>query len=253
MALGGGVVSDLVGFAAATYLRGVPWVVVPTSLLGMVDASLGGKTGADLPQGKNLVGAFYPPKLVLADSRTLNTLPDDELRSGMAEVVKAGIIGDGTLYVICKSGWETIKANWEEVIRSAMAVKIEVIQDDPFEKGRRAALNLGHTIGHAIEKVSAYRVRHGEAVAIGMVAEARLGEAVGVTEAGFADEIASVLQNLNLPTKLPDYLDRQNLLDVMRVDKKKSAGQVRFALPVRIEEVRIGVSIPNLDTIFLQL
>ena len=139
------------------------------------------------------------------------------------------------------------------VIRSAMAVKIEVIQDDPFEKGRRAALNLGHTIGHAIEKVSAYRVRHGEAVAIGMVAEARLGEAVGVTEAGFADEIASVLQNLNLPTKLPDYLDRQNLLDVMRVDKKKSAGQVRFALPVRIEEVRIGVSIPNLDTIFLQL
>ena len=253
VALGGGVVSDLVGFAAATYLRGVPWVVVPTSLLGMVDASLGGKTGADLPQGKNLVGAFYPPKLVLADSRTLKTLPDDELRSGMAEVVKAGIIGDGTLYVICKSGWETIKANWEEVIRSAMAVKIEVIQDDPFEKGRRAALNLGHTIGHAIEKVSAYRVRHGEAVAIGMVAEARLGEAVGVTEAGFADEIASVLQNLNLPTKLPDYLDRQNLLDVMRVDKKKSAGQVRFALPVRIEEVRIGVSIPNIDTIFLQL
>ena len=253
VALGGGVVSDLVGFATATYLRGVPWMVVPTSLLAMVDASLGGKTGADLPQGKNLVGAFYPPKLVLADSATLNTLPDDELRSGMAEVVKAGIIGDARLYSICKSGWETIQANWEDVIRRAMAVKIEVIQDDPFEKGRRASLNLGHTIGHAVEKVSAYRIRHGEAVAIGMVAEARLGEAVGVTGVGLADEIASVLHNLNLPTKLPDYLDRQNLLNVMRVDKKKSAGQVRFAFPVRIGEVRIGVSIPNLDMIMLNM
>ena len=253
IALGGGVVSDLVGFAAATYLRGVPWVVVPTSLLAMVDASLGGKTGADLPEGKNLIGAFYPPKLVLVDPITLNTLPREELCSGFAEVVKAAIIADPNLFSISKAGWQVIEANWDEVIRRAMAAKIEVIQADPFEKGIRASLNLGHTIGHAVEKVSAYQIRHGEAVAIGMVAEARLGDAIGISEAGLADEIESVLKNLNLPTRLPEDLDRQKILGAMRVDKKKAGGQVLFALPVRIGEVRIGINIPDLETLFLNL
>jgi len=253
IALGGGVVSDLVGFAAATYLRGVAWVAAPTSLLAMADASLGGKTGADLPEGKNLIGAFHPPKLVLVDPTTLNTLPQEELRSGLAEVVKAGIIADPELFSICESGWQVVEANWDEVIRRAMAVKIEVIQADPFEKGIRASLNLGHTIGHAVERVSAYRIRHGEAVAIGMVAEARLGEAIGISEAGLADEIASVLKNLNLPTRIPEDLDRHTILGLMRVDKKKAGGRVLFALPVRIGEVRIGINIPDLETLFLNL
>ncbi len=253
IALGGGVVGDLVGFAAATLLRGVPWVVVPTSLLAMVDASLGGKTGADLPEGKNLIGAFYPPKLVLVDPITLNTLPEDELRSGLAEVVKAGIIGDPKLFSTCKSGWEAIEANWDQVIREAMAVKIDIIQEDPFEKDRRASLNLGHTIGHAVEKVSAYRIRHGEAVAVGMVAEAQLGEFVGITDVGLAGEIESVLHKLNLPTKLPGDLDRHALLGAMRVDKKKARGRVLFSLPVRVGDVLTGVNIPNLESLFMNL
>ena len=244
---------DLVGFAAATFLRGVPWVVVPTSLLAMVDASLGGKTGADLPEGKNLIGAFYPTKLVLVDPITLNTLPEDELRSGLAEVVKAGIIGDPKLFSTCKSGWEALEANWDQVIREAMAVKIGVIQEDPFEKDRRASLNLGHTIGHAVEKVSAYRIRHGEAVAVGMVAEAQLGEFVGITDVGLAGEIESVLHRLNLPTKLPGDLDRHALLSAMRVDKKKARGRVLFSLPVRVGDVRTGVNIPNLESLFMNL
>ncbi len=253
VALGGGVVSDLAGFAAATYLRGVPWVAVPTSLLGMVDASLGGKTGADLPEGKNLIGAFYPPRLVLVDPETLNTLPEEERNSGMAEVVKAGIIGDGELYSLSKLGWESIEAHWDEIIRRAMAVKIGVIQEDPYEKGRRASLNLGHTVGHAVEKVSSYQIRHGEAVAIGMVVEAQLGEAIGITEKGLADEIASVLSALNLPVSLPGGLDRQAMLRVMRVDKKKAAGQVYFAIPERIGTVCTGVHIPDLEAIFVDL
>lgn len=253
VALGGGVVTDLIGFAAATYLRGVPWVAVPTSLLGMVDASLGGKTGADLPEGKNLIGAFYPPKLVLVDPETLNTLPEEERNSGMAEVVKAGIIGDDALYALCKLGWEAIEAHWDEIIRRAMAVKIGVIQEDPYEKGRRASLNMGHTVGHAVEKVSSYRIRHGEAVAIGMVVEAWLGEAIRITEEGLAEELASVLGALDLPTRLPDGLDRQAMLQVMLVDKKKAGGQIRFALPERIGTVCTGVHIPDLEAIFLSL
>jgi 3-dehydroquinate synthetase len=164
IALGGGVTGDLTGFAAATYLRGIPWIAAPTSLLAMVDASLVGKTGADLPQGKNLVGAFHPPRLVLADPQLLSTLPEAELRSGMAEVVKGGVIGDPALFDRCAGGWAEIQADWSAVIRRTMAVKIQVILADPYERGPRAVLNFGHTFGHAIEMLSGYRLRHGEAV-----------------------------------------------------------------------------------------
>jgi shikimate kinase len=152
VAMGGGVVGDLAGFAAATYLRGVSWVSLPTSLLAMVDASLGGKTGADLPQGKNLVGAFHAPRLVLTDPKTLESLPGVELRSGMAEVIKAGIIGDPNLFEMCAQGWQAIGSHWDEIIPRAMAVKIRVIEADPYEGGLREVLNLGHITNCAMAR-----------------------------------------------------------------------------------------------------
>ena len=249
IALGGGVVGDLAGFAAATYKRGVRWVNLPTSLLAMVDASLGGKTGADLPQGKNLVGAFHAPRLVLVDPETLNTLPQDELRSGMAEVVKAGIIGDATLFEKCAQGWREIESDLEVLIRKAMAVKIAVIEADPYEGGLRETLNLGHTIGHAVEVVSNYELRHGEAVAIGMVAEARLAEKIGIAEIGLAKEIEEVCANLGLPVKIPKDFEGQSIIEAMQVDKKRAAGKVRFSLPVEIGKVRIGIEVGDLNSL----
>jgi 3-dehydroquinate synthase len=247
IALGGGVVGDLGGFAAATFLRGVSWVALPTTLLAMVDASLGGKTGANLAQGKNLVGAFHPPNLVLADPATLTTLPEVELRNGLAEVVKHGVIGDVGLFELCGRGWQALQTDWDEVVRRGMAVKIKIIEQDPYEGGRRAALNLGHTIGHAVELASDYQLRHGEAVAIGMVAEARLAERLGLARSGLNETIASTLEELGLPTEIPGDLDRQTIHRAIRVDKKLAKGKVRFALPVHIGEVRTGVVIENLE------
>ncbi|GAB4529524.1 MAG: hypothetical protein Fur0018_16160 [Anaerolineales bacterium] len=237
-ALGGGVVGDLTGFAAATFLRGVPWVNVPTSLLAMVDASLGGKTGADLPQGKNLIGAFHAPRLVLADPETLATLPEAEVRNGMAEVIKHGVIGDPALFAVAGQGELPPLAQ-------SMAVKIRVICEDPFERGRRAALNLGHTIGHAVEQASGYRLRHGEAVAIGMVAEARLAERLGIAETGLAEHIAACLRAWRLPTEIPDDLPAKKWQKIMQFDKKKRGGVVHFALPVQVGEVRLTTDAPT--------
>ena len=244
VAVGGGVVGDLAGFAAATFLRGVKWVAVPTTLLAMVDASLGGKTGADLPEGKNLVGAFHAPRLVLADPEVLHTLPLAELRAGMAEVVKAGVIGDPKLFEMCRdlTGFQNLSG----LVKRAMAVKVKVIGDDPFEQGFRAALNLGHTVGHAVEWVSGFRLRHGEAVAIGMVAEARIAEQIGLAQKGVAEEITDCLRAVGLPTEIPTALDRDAILQTMQVDKKKAGGKVKFALPVRVGDVRVGVEVGDL-------
>lgn len=249
LALGGGVVIDLAGFAAATFLRGIPWVAVPTSLLAMVDASLGGKTGVNLPQGKNLVGAFHPPRLVMADPEVLGTLPETELRSGLAEVVKHGVVGDPTLFARCAEGWSAIQSGWRELVRRGVAVKIKVVQDDPFECGERAALNLGHTIGHAVEVVSDYQLRHGEAIAMGMVVEARFAERLGLARKGLADRLAAVLTGLHLPTEIPAWLDRAALVRAMEVDKKRARGAVRFTLPLRVGEVRVGVEVRDLTSV----
>ena len=250
LALGGGVVGDLAGFAASAYLRGVSWVNIPTSLLAMVDASIGGKTGVDLPQGKNLIGAFHPPRLVLVDPETLATLPRPELRSGMAEVVKHGVIGDPDLFALCEAGWEALEMDWTAVVRRAMALKIRVIQEDPFEGGLREVLNLGHTVGHAVELVSEFRLRHGEAVAIGMVAEARLAEKIGLAEQGLSARIAQTLRGLDLPTEIPSDLDPALIVRAMRVDKKKARGTVRFALPEGIGSVKPGVTVEDLNEVF---
>jgi len=238
--LGGGVVGDLAGFAAATWLRGVPWVALPTSLLAMVDASMGGKTGADLPVGKNLIGAFHPPRLVLADPETLATLPEAEYVNGMAEVIKHGII----------EGWRVEGGELRDsLVRKAMATKVNVIEIDPYERGIRAALNLGHTVGHGVELVSEFKIRHGEAVGIGMVAEARLAELIGLAEAGLSTEIAAELKSVNLPTEIPPDLDRSAIATAMTRDKKKAGGVVKFALPTAFGDVRVGVEVKNWETL----
>jgi len=239
IALGGGVIGDMTGFAASTYMRGINWVGVPTTLLSMVDASLGGKTGFDLPEGKNLIGAFHPPKLVLADTQLLTTLPETEFISGLAEVVKHGIISDPELFSLCSRGLAWIKSNMEEIVRRAMAVKIKIIEEDPYERGIRAALNLGHTVGHAVELVSGFELRHGEAVAIGMVVEAKYAERIGLSTKGLSKEIGDVLCDLGLPIDVPNELPRAEIILAMRRDKKKNVNAIRFALPVEIGKVEL--------------
>jgi len=251
IALGGGVIGDMAGFAAATYMRGISWVCVPTTLLSMVDASLGGKTGFDLPEGKNLIGSFFPPKLVLADPALLTTLPDAEFISGMAEVVKHGIIADPELFDLCAKGLDCIKDDLDQVVKRALAVKIQIIEDDPYERGFRAALNLGHTVGHAVELVSRFELRHGEAIAIGMVAEARFAERIDVAKRGLSDQIASVLAGLGLPVQIPAALPREAILRAMRVDKKKNAASIRFALPVAVGRVEL-VDVTDLESVLFE-
>jgi 3-dehydroquinate synthase len=248
IALGGGVIGDMAGFAASTYMRGINWVAVPTTLLSMVDASLGGKTGFDLPEGKNLIGSFYPPKLVLADPQVLKTLPEAEFVSGLAEVVKHGIIADPELFNMCARGLDYVKDNLEQIVRRAMAVKIKIIEEDPYEKGFRAALNLGHTVGHGAELVSKFQLRHGEAVAIGMMAEAKLAERLMVAGKGLADAIGEVLTTMGLPIQIPQNLPREEIIQAMRVDKKKSAKAIRFALPAEIGKVEL-VDVTDLEMV----
>lgn len=245
VALGGGVVSDLAGFAAAVYLRGVKWVAVPTTLLAMVDAALGGKTGADLPQGKNLIGAFHPPALVLVDPCVLRSLPPDELRSGLAEVVKHGLLADTTLFEYCRRGWQAVTTDLEPIVRRAVAVKVRVIGRDPYEKGERAALNLGHTLGHAVEAASGFRLSHGQAVAIGMAAATRLSERQGLAIPGLAAEVQGTLDGLGLPVYVPSDLDPGVISSFLRVDKKNTDGQLRVVLPTRVGAAHWGIPLDD--------
>jgi 3-dehydroquinate synthase len=240
VALGGGVIGDLSGFVAATYLRGVPWVNCATSLLAMVDASIGGKTGVDLPSGKNLVGAFYPPVLTISDLTVLHTLPEREFQGGMAEVIKAGIIGDVDLFGMVEDGSTDI----QEIIRRSIKVKVDVVREDPFEQGRRAALNLGHTIGHGIEAASQFRLGHGEAIGIGTIAEAKIAEWLGLARPGLSDRIEAVIARVGLPTRFAN-LETDAILQLMRSDKKKQLGRLKFALPRAMGEVVIGVDVQD--------
>lgn len=252
VALGGGITGDLTGFAASAFLRGVAWVNVPTSLLAMVDSSLGGKTGIDLPQAKNMVGAFYPPVLVLADPQLLSTLPVRELRNGLSETLKHGVIADPLLFDFCSHGLDAVAAQLDTVVRQGMAVKLKVIEEDPYEKGLRQALNLGHTIGHGVELASDFRLSHGEAVAIGMVAEARFAEQLGLCSTGLADQIMEALTGLGLPVEIPSVLSLERVTQAMQHDKKRAAGKIRFALPIRIGEVRTGVIIEGWQQMLAQ-
>lgn len=251
VALGGGVVGDMAGFAAATYMRGVNFVQCPTSLLAMVDASVGGKTGVDLPQGKNLVGAFKQPRIVLADIGVLATLPRAEFAAGMAEVVKHGLIGDPELWAQLENGrWSgedgqaRTHPELQSLIAQAIRVKRDVVEEDPFERGRRAVLNLGHTFGHAIEQVSHYEIRHGAGVAIGLVAAARLSAALGHCSPSLVERIEALLIRLDLPTRIPGQ-DPQALLAAMASDKKKAGGRLRFILLRDIGDVFISSDVAD--------
>jgi 3-dehydroquinate synthetase len=233
-------IGDLAGFAAATYLRGLRWVCVPTSLLAMVDASIGGKVGVDLPAGKNLAGAFHPPIATISDLDLLNTLPDREYRSGLAEVIKVGLIADLELFEMIEQG----QADRREMIWRALEVKIDIVRADPFESGRRAALNVGHTIGHGLEAVSGYQLRHGEAVAIGLIAEAKIAERLGLARSRLSDRIEHVIDRVGLPTRYTD-LEGEAIMAWMRSDKKRQAGQLKFALPRSIGDVVVGIAVED--------
>lgn len=233
VALGGGVIGDMAGFAAATYLRGVPLVQMPTSLLAMVDASVGGKVAVDHPGGKNLIGAFKQPAAVLVDADALATLPPVELAGGLAEVVKAGIIGDAALFAqIEQHGPAPLP--W--IIERAIRVKRAVVEADPYERGRRAALNLGHTFGHALELLSGYTLPHGQGVSIGLAAAARLAARMGLCDPALARRIAGVLARLGLPTTYRDHTPAQ-VWQAMATDKKRRGQKLRFVLPHALGDV----------------
>lgn len=234
VALGGGMVGDLAGFAAASYLRGVPFVQVPTSVLAMVDASIGGKVGVNLRHGKNLVGAFHQPRLVWIDIATLRSLPERERAAGFAEVVKAGAIADADLFARIEESAEALMALEPKallpVLERACEIKADVVTRDEREGGLRMLLNFGHTTGHAVEKLTGYRkVLHGEAVSMGMVFAARHSERLGLSPPGTAERLEALLARFGLPTELPDF-PRRAYLGALRVDKKKRDSRIRFVV-----------------------
>ncbi|MEE8328458.1 MAG: 3-dehydroquinate synthase [Thermodesulfovibrionia bacterium] len=247
VALGGGVVGDMTGFVASTYMRGVRYVQVPTTLLAQVDSSVGGKTGINHPLGKNMIGTFYQPSLVLIDVDTLKTLPDKELCSGIAEIIKYGVIADSELFGFLENkGREASfsKDNLIHVIKRSCEIKADIVSRDEREAGLRAVLNFGHTIGHAIETVTDYkRFLHGEAIAIGMCAAAELAVRLRILQKKDAERIKSLIELYNLPVKIPSGIDVSDILGAMEIDKKVRAGRLRFILPESIGNVRIEENI----------
>lgn len=233
VALGGGVVGDLAGFAAATYLRGIPFVQVPTTLLAQVDSSVGGKTGIDHPRGKNLIGAFYQPQLVLADLDTLNTLSERHYLAGLAEVVKYGAVLDGDFFSLLESGVDRLlKRDAEllgEVVASCCKIKAWVVEQDEREAGLRAVLNYGHTLGHAFETIGGYRdLVHGEAVAMGMALAADISFRNGFCSVQDRDRIVGLLQRLGLPVTAPSALPAEQLIAALSSDKKNRSGTLSY-------------------------
>jgi 3-dehydroquinate synthase len=233
VAVGGGVTGDLAGFVAATYLRGIPYIQVPTTLLAMVDASVGGKTGVNTPAGKNLVGAFYPPAAVVADPQVLTTLPDSAYRGGLAEAVKHGLIADADYFTWIEANVPTLLNREPEtlthLVRRSVEIKAQVVGTDEREQGRRAILNAGHTVAHALEQISGYRLPHGDAVALGLVTECVLGEQLGVTPPGLSERLKLLLGRLGLPTRSSAPLERDALMAAMSSDKKNRERTLRFA------------------------
>ncbi len=255
IALGGSVVGDIAGFVAATFMRGVNLVQCPTSLLAMADTSIGGKNSIDLPQGKNLIGSFKQPSIVLADVATLMTLPPEELLSGMAEVVKHGLLADTDLLEKIERGnWslqtDSLHSSSSEIqalVAQAIQVKITYVQKDPFDEGIRTHLNLGHTFAHAIEKVSTNTVRHGEAVAMGIAAAADLSVRLGHCDHTLKDRIDLVLSKVGLPCRIPTQFSPEAIFDAMSQDKKRVAQSIRIVLPVKVGQVFMANDVPPKD------
>jgi 3-dehydroquinate synthase len=249
IALGGGVIGDIAGFTAATYLRGIPLIQVPTTVVAQVDASIGGKTGVDHPSGKNLIGAFYQPRMVYIDPSVLTTLSDREYRSGLAEVVKYGIILDGDFFSRLEKEADRILArnpgSLLEVVNRCCELKAGVVQEDEREGGLRRILNFGHTIGHAIETMGRYRRHlHGEAVSIGMVCAARIGLLLGLCSDSDVERISALLIRFGLPVSLPK-ISPADLLRIVALDKKMAAGKIHFVLPERVGKVTVRALQPK--------
>ncbi len=251
LALGGSVISELAGFVAATYMRGVDCIQCPTSLLAMVDTCIGGKVGIDLPQGKNLMGVFKQPKAVIADIATLQSLSARDFAAGMAEVIKHSLIADSDLLSKIEGGiWKReegtlllLMPELQALVAQAIQVKIRIIQEDPFDKGRRAVLNLGHTFAHAIEQASDYSVNHGEGVSMGLVAAANLSARLGYCKTDLQYRIETILKSVSLPIRIPDTIDISNLIKIIGYDKKKTAGQPRYVLLRDIGDVFLSDSV----------
>ena len=258
VALGGGVVGDLAGFVAATYMRGIPVIQVPTTLLAMVDASVGGKTGVDTPAGKNLVGAFHQPSAVVIDPLVLRTLPPEHMRAGFAEIVKHGVVADANYFERASTFVEQWPLSGQQglpeltdIIARSVEIKAAIVARDERESGLRKVLNFGHTIGHAIEAASDFETLHGEAVAIGLVAEARLAERIGVAKTGTARVIERVCRAAGLQTTMPS-IPVDTIIGFTRADKKVRAGRVEYALPKQIGEMagaEHGWTVPVDDTV----
>jgi 3-dehydroquinate synthase len=263
IALGGGVVGDLAGFVAATFRRGVPYVQVPTTLLAMIDASIGGKTGVDTPAGKNLVGAFHQPAAVIADPDVLETLPREHLRAGLAEAIKHGVIADAAYFDAVVDAAPALLADRPSaqdrllpLVRRSVAIKADVVRRDEREGGVRKTLNFGHTIGHAVELRSDFRMLHGEAVAVGMVVESRVAERLGVAEPGTFDRVRDGVRRVGLPSEIPADQTPSDILVATRSDKKARAGVVEYALPTRIGAMAgagKGWSVPVADDVVLEM
>jgi len=249
LTLGGGVIGDLAGFVAATYKRGVPLVQLPTTLLAQVDSSIGGKVAVNHGQLKNEIGAFYQPRLVISDIDTLATLNPKTLGDGLAEVIKYGIIGDSKLFSYLEENMDQVKAGnktaLEEIVFRSAEIKAGVVAKDERDLSLRAILNYGHTVGHAVESASDFWISHGEAVAIGMVAAARISHDMGILNPGELDRLEKLIEKAGLPTKVPK-LDLERLVSAMKHDKKVQQGKVRFILPRCLGEVFISdeVSLP---------
>ena len=238
VAIGGGVVGDLAGFVAATYLRGIPYAQVPTTLVAMLDASVGGKVGVDTRHGKNLIGAFHPPAIVVADPLTLISLPERAYRAGLAEAVKHGLIADAAYFEWIEANVAALLAREIDaltyLIRRSVEIKAQVVSADERESGLRAILNAGHSVAHGLEAESNYALPHGEAVALGLVAETRIAERRGLAPRGLADRVANLFGALGLPGRLSKGVDRERVLGLMASDKKNRAGELRLALPAAL-------------------
>jgi 3-dehydroquinate synthase len=262
IALGGGVVGDLAGFVAATYMRGIPFVQMPTSLLAMIDAAIGGKTGVDTGAGKNLVGAFHHPALVIVDPRALGTLPPAHVRNGMAEAIKHGVITSraefdwisGNVAMLLQRGGPPSELA-DQFIQRNIAIKSAIVARDERENGVRKTLNFGHTVGHAIESLSQFQMLHGECVAIGMLVEARIAALLGIADSTLAAAIAATLKSAGLPGAVPNSMTASAVLDATRSDKKSRAGTVEYALPSAIGSMAgadRGYGIPVPDSVVLE-
>lgn len=241
VAVGGGVVGDVAGFVAATYMRGVPVIHVPTTLLAMIDSSIGGKTGVDTPAGKNLIGAFHQPAIVLVDPSVLETLPREHVSNGLAEALKHGAISDaGYFDKIAQLGADPGIDDLAAIVPRSVEIKAAVVSEDEREAGLRAVLNFGHTVGHAVELVTDYNIPHGRAVSIGMVAEAMIGEAMSVTATGTSQHIRDALTALEIDCEMPPDCTRDGLLAAMSLDKKNRAESIRMTLLESIGQVAKG-------------